>query len=111
MMRLKTKKFLTEKYRKILERIASISSNLGVGNVDDSTPPLMSSFENINKFMLNFSSPCVDNPRSLTGELSKTDELHRNSTINLSDDEMINQIALDCEETSLFSEKIILNDV
>ena len=32
---------LTEKYRKILERIASISpdseSNLGVGNVEDST--------------------------------------------------------------------------
>ena len=106
---------LTEKYRKILERIASISpdseSNLGVGNVEDSTPPHMPSFQNINKFMLNFSSPCVDNLRSLTGELSKTDELYGNSTINLSDDEMINQIAQDCEETSLFSEKIILNDV
>ena len=72
---------LTEKYRKILERIASISpdseSNLGAGNVEDSTPPHMPSFENINKFMLNFSSPCVDNQRSLTGELSKT-ELYGN---------------------------------
>ena len=106
---------LTERYRKILERIASISpdseSNLGVGNVEDSTPPHMPSFENINKFMLNFSSPCVDNPRSLTGEFSKTDELYGNSTINLSNDEITNQIALDCEGASLFSEKIILNDV
>ena len=77
----------------------------------DSTPPHMPPFGNINMFMLNFSSPCVDNPRSLTGELSKTDELYGNSTINLSDDEMINQIEQDCEETLLFSEKIILNDV
>ena len=34
-----------------------------------------------------------------------------NSTINLSDNETINQIAQDCEETSLFSKKIILNDI
>ena len=69
--------YSTEKYRQILERIATISLdsgfNLGVG--EDLTPPHMLSLENINKFMLHFLSPCLDSSANLsTGESSKSEE-------------------------------------
>jgi hypothetical protein len=106
---------LTEKYRKILERIATISpdseSKLGVGSVEDLTPPHMPSLENINKFMLNFSSPCFDSSNLSTGELSESEEFYEDSTSDFFDNVTIDQVVQGCKETLLCPEETSLNDV
>ncbi len=105
---------LTDKYIKILERIATISqdseSHLGVGDVEDLTPPHMPSLENINKFLLNCSWPCSDD-EILSGDLLETSEPGRTSTINLSDNDTLSQIEQECEENSFCPKENLLNDV
>ncbi len=60
--------------------------------------------------MLNCSWPCSDD-ESLSGDLLETSEPGRIPTINLSDNDTLNQIEQECEENSSCPKENLLNDV